>query len=74
MNLLKKTAFALIIISVAGFFIYGISNNDKIKALYKGTSNYFPEKVDFCDEVAPLEILDVKERLEIGRASCRERV
>ena len=64
MSLFKKTAFALIIILVAGFFIYGISNNDKIKALYKGTPNYFPEKVDFCDEVAPLEILDVKERLD----------
>ncbi|MBC7641320.1 MAG: lytic transglycosylase domain-containing protein [Flavobacterium sp.] len=64
MRLFKKIAFIIILISVSGFLIYGISNNNKIKALYKGTPDFFPDKVDFCAEETPLQILDVKERFD----------
>ena len=64
MRIFKKVFFILSLLLLAGLLIYGVSNSNKIKALYKGTSNFFPEKVNFCDEEAPLEILDVKERLD----------
>lgn len=64
MKLFKKIAFVIILISVSGFLIYGISNNNKIQALYKGTPEFFPDKVDFCAEETPLQILDVKERFD----------
>lgn len=64
MKLFKKIAFVIILISVSGFLIYGIADNNKIRALYKGTPDYFPDIVDFCSEETPLQILDVKERFD----------
>jgi membrane-bound lytic murein transglycosylase D len=64
MQIIKKIGIIISTIAVSGFLIYGVSNNKKTKTLYIGTPNYFPEKIDFCSEETPLQIIDVKERLD----------
>ena len=64
MQNVKKIVAILAVISVSGLLIYAASNNSKLKNLYSGTPNFFPEQVDFCSETAPLKIIDVKERLD----------
>ena len=64
MKILKNILLISGLIALSGFLIYGISSDNKIKALYQGTPNFFPEKADFCSEEAPLNIVDVKERLD----------
>lgn len=61
-----KNLFAFILVIIIGLFI-GIRSttiNTVDNTLKKGTSFYVPEKVDFCSEVAPLEIADVRERFD----------
>ena len=64
MQIIKKIGIITTAITASAFLIYAVSSNTKFKALYKGTRNFFPEKVNFCEEEAPLNILDVKERLD----------
>ena len=64
MQIIKKIGIITTAITASAFLIYAVSSNTKFKALYKGTPNFFPEKVNFCEEEAPLNILDVKERLD----------
>ena len=52
------------IILVSGILVFGISGDTKDKLLHEGTSMYFPESIDFAGESAPLQITDVKERLD----------
>ena len=47
-----------------GLFIFALTGDDKKKMLHEGTSQYFPTKVDFAGENAPLQIADVKERFD----------
>ena len=54
----------LIVIVVSGFLMFGISGDQKDKLLHEGTAMYFPTAVDFAGEKAPLQINDVKERLD----------
>ena len=52
------------IILVSGILVFGISGDTKDKLLHEGTSMYFPESIDFAGESTPLQITDVKERLD----------
>lgn len=54
----------LIIVLISGFLIYGTSGDVKEKLLHEGTAMYFPIAVDFAGEKAPLQISDVRERLD----------
>jgi membrane-bound lytic murein transglycosylase D len=62
----KKNALmsVLIVVLISGFFIYGISIDDKKKILKEGTSMFFPVAVDFAGEKAPLHVYDVRERFD----------
>lgn len=54
----------LIIVMVSGFLIFGISGEEKDKDLHIGTAMYFPIAADFAGEKTPLQITDVRERLD----------
>jgi membrane-bound lytic murein transglycosylase D len=63
-----KTNTALIstlgVILISGILVFGISGERKDKVLREGTSMYFPTTIDFAGENTPLQIADVKERLD----------
>lgn len=63
-----KTNRALIvtlaILLISGAFVFGIAGDNKDKAMHEGTAMFFPEAIDFAGEAAPLQITDVKERLD----------
>lgn len=52
------------IILISGMFIFAISGDNKQKAVREGTALYFPTEIDFAGEQTPLQIADVKERLD----------
>ena len=54
----------LLVVFVSGLFIYATSGEQKQMQPKKGTSQYFPQEVNFADEKAPLQIADVRERLD----------
>jgi membrane-bound lytic murein transglycosylase D len=54
----------LIVVLISGFLIYGTSGDKKERLLHEGTAMYFPIAVDFAGEKAPLQISDVRERLD----------
>ena len=54
----------LIIVMVSGFLIFGMSGGEKDKSLHIGTAMYFPIEADFAGEKTPLQITDVRERLD----------
>ena len=60
----KALLSTFIIIVVSGILVFAISGDNKEKLLREGTSLYFPTAVDFAGEPAPLEISDVRERLD----------
>ena len=62
MKTIKKTGIILAVIIASGFLIHATSKSDN--NIYKGTADYFPEKVDFAGENTPLNITDVKERFD----------
>lgn len=64
MNGLKRLGLVSAIVLVSGAFIYGISTENKNKVTKEGTSQFFPTKVDFAGEETPLQITDVRERLD----------
>ncbi len=54
----------LIIVMVSGFLIFGISGEEKDRSMHIGTPMYFPIATDFAGEKTPLQITDVRERLD----------
>ena len=62
MKTIKKIGLILAVIIASGFLIHATSKTDN--NIYKGSADYFPEKVDFAGENAPLNITDVKERFD----------
>jgi hypothetical protein len=60
-NVLLST---LVLVLASGLFVFGIAGINKDKALHEGTGMYFPEAIDFAGEATPLQITDVKERLD----------
>lgn len=64
---MKKThaiGTTLAITLISGLFIFGISGEKKDKLLHEGTAMYFPTTIDFAGETTPLQVADVKERLD----------
>ena len=64
MNWIKRTAIIAAIIVVSGVFVYGISTEAKNKITHEGTTLFFPVAIDFAGEETPLQISDVRERLD----------
>ncbi len=64
MNKLRIFTVLLAVVLLAGSLIFAVSFNETDKIAKKGTAQYFPNKVDFAGEQAPLHIADVKERLD----------
>jgi len=60
----KALIATLIVILISGIFVFGISGDNKEKLLREGTPLYFPTSVDFAGEPTPLQISDVRERLD----------
>lgn len=60
----KALISTLVIILVSGIMVFGISGDNKAKLLREGTPLYFPTAVDFAGESTPLQINDVRERLD----------
>jgi membrane-bound lytic murein transglycosylase D len=64
---MKKTnaiVTTLGVVFLSGILVFGISGERKEKLLHEGTAMYFPATTDFAEEVAPLHIVDVRERLD----------
>lgn len=64
MNWIKKTTIIASIALLSGAFIYSTSTENKNKIIHEGTSQFFPTSIDFAGEEAPLQISDVRERLD----------
>ena len=54
----------LMIVLLSGFLIFAISGKNKDQKMHEGTAMYFPSEIDFAGEKAPLQISDVRERLD----------
>lgn len=64
---IKKLQYVSVIsllVFVSGLLMFALSGDEKKKLLHEGTSQYFPTSVDFSGEKAPLQISDVRERLD----------
>lgn len=64
MNRIKRIALIATVVMVSGVFVYGISTENKNKITHEGTTLFFPTSIDFAGEIAPLQINDVRERLD----------
>jgi hypothetical protein len=60
----KTSISILVVIIISGFLIFAISGDRKDKQMHEGTAMYFPTALDFAGESAPLQVTDVKERLD----------
>ncbi len=60
----KALLSTFVVILISGMMIFGIAGDNKDKLLREGTPMYFPTAVDFAGEPAPLQITDVRERLD----------
>ena len=49
---------------ICGILVFGTYGDQKDKLLHEGTPMYFPESIDFAGESTPLQIMDVKERMD----------
>jgi membrane-bound lytic murein transglycosylase D len=60
----KALISTFIIVLISGILVFAISGDNKERLLREGTPMYFPTAVDFAGEVTPLQITDVRERLD----------
>lgn len=63
-NKIKKLTFVFFLVCVSGLFIFATSPEANNEISKTADSNYFPVRVDFAGEHAPLKISDVKERFD----------
>ena len=64
MKMSKALLSTIGVILFSGILVFGTYGDSKDKLLHEGTAMYFPTTVDFAGESAPLQITDVKERLD----------
>ncbi len=64
MTLFQKTGLIVTTVLVSGLLIHAVSTEAKNEITKEGTSHYFPATVDFAGEQTPLQIADVKERMD----------
>jgi membrane-bound lytic murein transglycosylase D len=64
MNWTKRIGILAAVILTSAAFFYGISTENKNKITKEGTSQFFPTSIDFAGESTPLQMSDVRERLD----------
>ena len=64
MNLIKKIGIIASIVLASGVLIYATSTETKNKITHEDSAQYFPVSTDFAGEQTPLQISDVRERLD----------
>jgi len=64
MNAKNALFTILIVVLISGLFVFASIGSQKDRLLRQGTAMSFPASADFAGEPAPLNILDVKERLD----------
>lgn len=64
MKMNKALLTVVTVVMLSGILVFGISGDNKEKRVHEGTAMYFPVAVDFAGEKAPLQITDVRERLD----------
>lgn len=64
MRPIQKFGVIATAVVASSFLIYGVSTDTKKQILKEGTAMYFPTQADFCGEQVPLQIADVRERLD----------
>lgn len=64
MNGIKKASLITAVVFASGLLIYASSTETKNKITKEGTPQYFPTSIDFAGEQTPLQISDVRERLD----------
>ncbi len=64
MEWVKKTGLMLSMVLFGGAIMHTIENDKKTEAKQISKERYFPSKIDFAGESAPLNISDVRERLD----------
>ncbi len=62
--MIKKIAIVTLLLIVSGLLIFAVSNPNRKQKTDPKLDYAFPQKADFCGEVAPLQITDVKERFD----------
>lgn len=60
----KALLSTLGVVLLSGILIFAITGDNKAKVMREGTPMYFPTAVDFAGESTPLQINDVRERLD----------
>jgi len=60
----KKTGILVLVVLISVIMIYATSTQTKNKITHEGTAQYFPVSIDFAGEQTPLQISDVRERLD----------
>jgi hypothetical protein len=61
---LERIGIITIVVFVSGAFVYSVSTENKNKVTKEGTSQFFPTSIDFAGEATPLQLADVRERLD----------
>lgn len=64
MNWSKRIGIITLVVFISGAFVYGVSTEHKNKVTKEGTSQFFPTSIDFAGEATPLQLADVRERLD----------
>ncbi len=64
MKKIQVLGVLVVLVFTSCLFIFALSGDDKKKLLHEGTSQYFPQSVDFAGEKTPLQISDVRERFD----------
>lgn len=64
MKIIKKIVLTVTTVLVSGILIHAVSNKTKNEITKQESSHYFPVAIDFAGEQTPLQISDVKERLD----------
>lgn len=60
----KSIGVIVAVLLVSGVLVFGISTEGKNRITREGTSQFFPTSIDFAGESAPLQVADVRERLD----------
>lgn len=63
-NCIKKSGLIASIVVASGFFIHAVNDSKAVNAAGATKEHYFPVEIDFANEKAPLNIADVRERLD----------
>lgn len=62
--MLRKISIISALILISGLLIFAVATPSKNKETDPKSDYIFPEKADFCAEIAPFDVVDVRERFD----------